>query len=197
MIIDREEVRWNYPDMLSLEDVRCILHISKRKAAWMLQNGIIKCEIGQKKTKQYNVRLEDLFVYLDKVERDDSTVQIPIGIFNAKKPSGKEKKSRLRSIPTCSKKPIKAFKEWLTDKWSNESEMLRTSDISCLTGYTQQTVQRWMEQGKLQSVKAKNKLVVAKEWLIDFYCNEAYKIVRKSDKHIELMNRFYERNKKK
>ena len=116
MIADREEVRRNYPDMLSLEDVRSILHISKRKAAWMLQNGFIKCEIRHNKTKQYKVRIENLFIYLDKVERGDSSVQIPIGIFNAKKPSGKEKKERFRSNPMRLKKPTKAFREWLTDK---------------------------------------------------------------------------------
>ena len=74
--------------------------------------------------------------------------------------------------------------------------MLFTSDISRLTGYTQQTVQRWMKQDKLRSVKAKNKLVVAKELLIDFYCEEAYKIIMKSKKHIELMDCSYEKTEK-
>ena len=194
MITDREKVRRSYPDTLSLEDVRSILHISKRKAAWMLQNGIIKCEIGQKKTKQYNVRLEDLFVYLDKVERDDSTVQISIGIFNAKKSIGKNQRNMPIVARTPPEKPIKAFRGWLADKWSDESEILLTSDISRLTGYTQQTVQRW-KQDKLRSVKAKNKLVAAKEWLIDFYCEATYKVVRKSPKHIELMYSFYANNR--
>jgi len=164
MIIDREEIRRNHPDTLSLEDVRCILHISKRKAAWMLQNGIIKCEIGQKKTKQYKGKAEDLLAYLDKAERGDSSVQISIGIFNARKPIGKKQRNKPIAARTLPKKPTKAFRAWLADnKWSDESEMLLTNDISRLTGYTQQTVQRWMEQGKLRSVKTKNKLVVAKE----------------------------------
>ena len=196
MITDREKVRRSYHDTLSLEDVRRILHISKRKAAWMLQNRIIKCENGQKKTKQYNVRIEDLFVYLDKVECDDSTAQIPIGIFNAKKPMGKKQRDKPIITRTPIKNSTKAFRAWLTDKWSDESEILLTSDISRLTGYTQQTVQRWMKQDKLRSVKAKNKLVAAKEWLIDFYCEEAYKIIRKSKKHIELMDCSYVKTEK-
>lgn len=194
MIIDREEIRRNYPDTLSLEDVRCIFHISKRKAAWILQNGIIKCEIGQKKTKQYKVKVEDMLAYLDKAERGASSVQIPIGIFNARKPIGKKQRNKPIATRTLHKKPTKAFRAWLTDKWSDESEMLLTSDISRLTGYTQQTVQRWMKQDKLRSVKAKNKLVAAKEWLIDFYCDEAYKILQMCEKHRELMQSFYARN---
>lgn len=195
MIINREEVRRNYPDTLSLEDVRCILHISKRKAAWILQNGIIKCEIGQKKTKQYKVKVEDLFSYLDKAEHGDSSVSVPVGLFNAKKLIGKKQRNKPITTRTPLKKPIKAFRAWLADKWEKENEMLLTSDISQLTGYTQQTVQRWMEQGKLRSVKAKNKLVAAKEWLIDFYCDEAYKIFQKSEKHSELLELFENESK--
>ena len=71
MITVREEIRSNYPETLSLENIRCILRISKRKAAWMLQHGIIKCEISEKKTKQYRVRKRDLFEYLDKLEQGD------------------------------------------------------------------------------------------------------------------------------
>lgn len=154
MITDRENVLRSYPDTLSMEDVRRILHISKRKAAWMLQNVIIKCEISPKRTKQYKVRLEDLFAYLDKAERGDSSVQVPICIFNAKKPTG-NKQSKTIVSRTPHKKLTKAFRAWLTDKWSDESKMLLTSDISRFTGYTQQTVQRWMKQDKLRCVKAK------------------------------------------
>lgn len=64
MKVNKKEIRELYSETLSLENVRCILHISKRKAAWMLQNGIIKCEISEKKTKQYKVRIEELFAYL-------------------------------------------------------------------------------------------------------------------------------------
>ena len=59
MKVNKKEIRELYSETLSLEDVRRILHISKRKAAWMLQNGIIKCEISQKKTKQYKVQGAD------------------------------------------------------------------------------------------------------------------------------------------
>ena len=50
MMIDIKEIKSNYPEILSLDQVRSILRISKRKAAWLLQNGHIKCHIGEKKT---------------------------------------------------------------------------------------------------------------------------------------------------
>ena len=41
------------PQVLSGEQVRCALHISKRKCAWMLNNGFIKCHNTGKRTRKY------------------------------------------------------------------------------------------------------------------------------------------------
>ena len=195
-MMTERELRRNYPDTLTLENVRQILHISKRKCAWMLQNGVIKCEISEKKTKQYKIKIDDLIEYLGKVKSGEPSVAVPVGLFNAKKPTEKKPRNKSIATPTRPKKPTMAFRVWLTDKWSNESEMLLTSDISRLTGYTQQTVQRWIKEERLRAAWTKDKLVVAKDWLIDFYCDEAYKVIRKSKKHIELMDSFYARNMK-
>lgn len=51
----RERIRSEYPDILSLADVTRILKISKRKASWMLQNGYIKSKTSGKKTRQYGI----------------------------------------------------------------------------------------------------------------------------------------------
>ena len=47
---------------LSADQTRQLLHISKRKCAWMLQNGIIPCTVNGKKTHCYRVRLENLTI---------------------------------------------------------------------------------------------------------------------------------------
>ena len=38
-------------EIISLEQPYKMLHVSKRKAAWMLQNGIIPCEIRNTPTQ--------------------------------------------------------------------------------------------------------------------------------------------------
>ena len=68
---------------ISLEQLYKMLHISKRKAAWMLQNGIIPCRIRPTKTHRYAIRLEDVEAYLQK-KRAERRKEIPVGIFNAK-----------------------------------------------------------------------------------------------------------------
>lgn len=68
---------------ISLEQLYKMLHVSKRKAAWMLQNGIIPCRIRPTATHRYIIRLEDVEIYLQK-QRKARREEIPVGIFNAK-----------------------------------------------------------------------------------------------------------------
>ena len=56
-------------EIISLEQLYKMLHISKRKAAWMLQNGIIPCEIHNTPTHKCSVRKEDVLAYMAKSDR--------------------------------------------------------------------------------------------------------------------------------
>ena len=175
---------------LSLEQLRQKLHISKRKAAWMLQHGIIKCEISEKKTKQYTVRMDDLFEYLDKVEQADPSVKIPVGRFSAKKPKV-ESVGETSIHPMLYNRPPEDFRLWLEDEWYAEPDLLYSNDVSRITGYAKTSVNRWLEKKILRTVKAQSGVFTTKAWLIDFYYEHAYSIVMKSDAHIEIMKRFY------
>ena len=190
MITIREEIRSNYPETLSLENIRCILHISKRKTAWMLQNGIIKCEISEKKTKQYTVRMDDLFEYLDKVEQADPSVKMPVGRFTSRK-SKVETAGETSIHPVLYNRPPEDFRLWLEDEWYAEPDLLYSNDVSRITGYAKTSVNRWMEKKTLRTVKAQSGVFTTKAWPIDFYYEHAYSIVMKSDAHIGIMKRFY------
>ena len=56
---DLKYLRSTYPPIISSEQLRKILHVSKRKCAWMLQNGLIPCIDSHKKTRRYMIELED------------------------------------------------------------------------------------------------------------------------------------------
>ena len=74
---EKKALRAQYPKKLTLDNVRCILHISKRKASWLLANGYIKHKNNGKKTRQYSIDIKDLFEYIDTAE----TLCLPCGIF--------------------------------------------------------------------------------------------------------------------
>ena len=59
-------------EKLSAEQICKILHISKRKCAWMLQNGMIPCKDSGKKTRRYTVLRKDLDAYMkDRTEHPE------------------------------------------------------------------------------------------------------------------------------
>lgn len=75
---DANNLKEKYPDVITLEALRQILHVSKRRCAWMLANGIIPCSNTGKKTRQYRIRIDDVIEYL---ERTDNKVPVAPEIF--------------------------------------------------------------------------------------------------------------------
>ena len=52
---------------ISLEQLYKMLHVSKRKAVWMLQNGVIPCRVRNTSTHKYAIRIEDVEIYMESV----------------------------------------------------------------------------------------------------------------------------------
>lgn len=73
---------------ISLEQLYKMLHVSKRKAAWMLQNGIIPCRIRPTATHRYIIRLEDVEIYLKKQKRQGER-RSPLGSSTPSPGSGR------------------------------------------------------------------------------------------------------------
>ncbi len=192
MMNQREKIRAEYSDIISLADITRILKISKRKASWMLQNGYIESKNSGKKTRQYKIKIEALFEYMDKVERNDPSVQIPLGIFNTN--TAKKRTQRIIDKSTTSYIHMGLnddFKEWLDDEWFDIPEILTIADVSRITGYATTTVQRWTSTKKLKSVMVEDKkLITTKVWLIDFYYNAGQWIRNKNDRHVLLIKKY-------
>ena len=112
----KKTLRAQYPNKLTLENVRCILHISKRKTAWLLANGYIKCRNNGKKTRQYSIDINDLFAYMEKAEN----TYLPVGAFL----------SRQTVNPIFNMRPPENFKEWLIKFFVEHSYcIIRKSDV--------------------------------------------------------------------
>ncbi len=46
-------LREQYPETISMDQLYCMCHISKRKARWLLENGVILCEDSGKRTRRF------------------------------------------------------------------------------------------------------------------------------------------------
>ena len=86
---DYSALLMEYPEVISKEQVYRICHISKRKATWLLENGIIPCKDSGKKTRRFQVRTIDVINYLLTLEEKPQKVATPVGLFTS---TNKEKK---------------------------------------------------------------------------------------------------------
>lgn len=179
----------DYPEILSGEQVRCILHISKRKCAWMLNNGFIKCQNTGKQTRKYSVHAEDLEAYIKDSEQNPEKYVAPYGEFSAAK-YNKNHKPYQRKTGFPSSLPSD-FRAWLEAELENLPDALTVNEVIAVTGYTDNSVNRWLHRGWLKSTQIQNGRIIAKQWLIDFYCSHGYTIAQMSDKHIALMRKYF------
>ena len=169
-----------YPKTINSEQLRIILGISKRKCAWMLQNGVIPCKDTEKKTRRYTIEITDVIHYVNTVSENPYAYFIP-PIFSAKKSTAEIR------YPNDLRED---FSEWLTKRWCHRKETLMPKDIEKLIGYGLDSVRRWLNRGHLKCVKAQGEEIIAKEGLITFLSDYGFKIAKKSQKHQELITEF-------
>ena len=159
--------------ILSAEQTRKLLHISKRKCAYLLEHRIIPCEITDRKTHRYLVREADVLAY---AERADEIILPPVFSSAAGSPRRKDPDQRIR----------KSAFLWI---WAKEPDALTPVDVQKLTGYTGSTVRQWIRKGKLRAVTLQGKSLIAKEWLAEFMAGYGERIWQKSEVHLRLTDR--------
>ena len=134
---------------LCLDEARRMLHISKRKCAALLREGILPSISTGKKTRQYKIRRSDVEALM--------------------KTQGHKKQSD----------PPKDYREQLEDLWYDAPDVLTPADVQKLTGYSQSYVSSWMVSGKLRTVTVHSSPITSRDWLIDFMCATGHLLPKK------------------
>ena len=186
-------------EIISLEQLYKMLHISKRKAAWMLQNGIIPCEIRNTPTHKYSIRKEDVLAYMAKSEREKRK-EIPVGIFNAKKTNNPRRTESQGSDcggyfdDTNYKlrgKERARFKEMLEDLLSTVPDTLTVDEVAELIGYNRKTILRYVQRKYRYAVNIMGKYYISKHSIINYLATDkAFKNTQKSEWHINIVKPF-------
>ena len=170
---DPEAIRHAYPPIISSEQLRILLHVSKRRCVWLMKNYIPHTDNGAK-TRRYTIRLEDAISFIKEYERSPDSFAAPAGQFNSK-------------LCITTKVDTVALRLKLEDEWYNVPDILDTVTVSRLTCYSDNAVNRWLDKGILRSALAQNGRVTSKAWLIDFLCGKGMRIVKKNEWHIEML----------
>ena len=103
-----------------------ICHICKRKAKWLLDNGVIPFEDTGKRTHRYRIRLDDVIHCLDM--RDNAPAP-PRGSITCPKPK------TWRPICTAD-----AARGYLAELWSKEQDALTVEQAAESTRWAPQSI---------------------------------------------------------
>ena len=189
---------------MSLEQLYKMLHVSKRKAAWMLNNGIIPCQIRPTKTHRYIILRKDVEAYLQK-KQAERRKEIPVGIFNAKPTKQKVVINNNRPMDTVDLAEcfITIADECKDDFRTHVEKRLQyfpdaiTADKAAdIMGYAKNTVHSYIQQKRIFAVQISGKYIVPKSALVEFLVDDfAFEIIHKSTWHINTILTFTKKNK--
>ena len=87
--------------------------------------------------------------------------------------------------------PPTDFVQWLENEWLSVNDLLRLDEVAVITGYALSAVQKWTYKKKLQCLWAQAKVLTTKEWLIEFFVSHGHHIIRKSNVHLRLLQKYY------
>ena len=181
-----------------------MLHVSKRKAAWMLNNGIIPCQIRPTKTHRYIILREDVEAYLQK-KRAERRKEIPVGIFNAKPTKQKVVINNNRPMDTVDLAECFVtiadeckddFRTHVEKRLQYFPDAITADKAADIMGYAKNTVHSYIQQKRIFAVQISGKYIVPKSALVEFLVDDfAFEIIHKSTWHINTILTFTKKNK--
>lgn len=183
---------------ISLEQLYKMLHISKRKASWMLNNGIIPCRIRPTKTHRYVILLEDVEIYLQK-QRKARREEIPVGISGAK-PRKREVLLNRQPVDTVTIAECyitladeykEAFRAHVEKRLRYTADALDIDTAAEIIGYSRSMVLSHIQQKHIDAVRISGKYIISKAAIVDFLVSDiAFGIVNKSAWHMNTILQF-------
>ncbi len=161
---------------LSLEQLRQRLHISKRKAAWMLNNGVIPCRIVNTPTHlRYYVSEEDLRAYM-KQSITESKKEFIRGQFSSRNKESPETNEvsgdEINVYSYLSKKERNRFERMLEKRLAIYPDVMDIKRIVSIIGYTDRTIRWHIGKGRIFAIIQDRKYLVSKYSLIKFLASD-------------------------
>lgn len=173
-----------YPEVITMDQLYRICHISKRKARWLLENGVISCKDSGKKTRRFKIKLEDVIEFLELRDAGFLNDMMPVGIFSSKGYGYPPRQSRTR----LDNGVLQVF---LLDRWVDSPDMLTVPQTAALCGYSAATIERWFQKDLLVGIHYRGMILLSKESLAEWLASdEGQNIQRKSVVHQELIEEF-------
>lgn len=177
-------LRDEYPSQISLEQFYRIVHMSKRKAKWLLDNKVIPCCDSGKKTRRYSIDLENVISYLQRCSDLGIKDLAPNGIFSSQQKKHPPKVDEFQELYAYLGLPEhrEQLRQYYTKKLKSFPDALITLDVVQITGFSKSIVNEWIKKQHFKAYRDKTNKI-PKQYLIEFLCSNYYvRIHRRSDK---------------
>lgn len=182
-----DDLREQYPAVISKDQLYRICHISKRKALWLLEHGVIPCQDSGKQTQRFQIRLEDAIDFLERRDAGELDYVLPCGIFSSGSHRAREPTEYLDS---------EELRDFLLDTWQEEPDVLTARQAEAVSGYSLTALNRWLQLGLVEGVKFYGKNLFSKESLVEYLASRAGQdIAVKSEVHLDLLEEFQREQK--
>lgn len=145
-----QSIKSSYPKIISKDQLYRICHISKKTALYLLESGAIPSVNSGKKTRKYKIRIDDVITFLQERENNPLAFKPPENYYRGTN-SGANLRKRF-FIPQELMPEARAFFE---DKLKRKKDVLTTSEVSKITGYSQKTVVDWYEKKEIKPTSFK------------------------------------------
>jgi hypothetical protein len=182
--MDYSFLRDQYPEVITMDQLYRICHISKRKARWLLENGVISCEDSGKKTRRFKIKIEDVVEFLELRDAGLLNDVMPIGIFSSEEYGHPPRQP-------CTRLDNGALQAFLLDCWVDVPDMLTVPQTVALCGYSVSTLERWFQKDLLAGIRYRGTILISKESLAEWLASDrGQSIQRQSVVHRELVDGF-------
>jgi len=182
-----------YPPYVGLEQFRIICRIGKRRASYILNNGIVPCTNTGKKTRQYSIAMRDIVRFMKEIEANPGKYAFPSFSSSCRDENLNAQTITIHDIPSD---PWfgKAVKRYYENVFSDFPDLLSVAEVSTITGYSAKTVMKWIREERLMAIKRKC-FLIPKSLLFEFVsCREFIVKSQKSPVHLgqidEMLKRY-------
>lgn len=191
---DFTQIRESFPPMISLEQMRCICHISKKTARFLVQSGLIPSIDTGKKTRRYTIKTEDVIRYLQERESRPEKYRPYAGYYADPWNKGPypRKVTTLRDrLDLGTQKKLLEYERFLRKMLVPYPDVMTAKEVSQFTGFHHNTVANWCSNGHLHHFQVGKGYVIPKISLLNFLLSpHMLDCHRPSEKMISLCNEY-------
>ena len=162
-------LKGQHPDYISLEQFCKICKIAKRSAKYLVDNGIVPAIDSGKKTRRYQIAIDDVIAYLQRRDREGSLIPTGVVTSGCHKPSTRKSFSRL--VTQGQECEVTEFFRCIC---TNYPDVLTTADIAELLGLTKSTIIKMLDARHLKSITDTPKYLIPKKYLLEFVATRRF-----------------------